>query len=55
MLPLLLPHRYRNQYGSDAMVHELEMSQNAFAPALLETQQKLSAQVRGGRGAHAAG
>mmetsp|Transcript_33790 Transcript_33790/g.100617 ORF Transcript_33790/g.100617 Transcript_33790/m.100617 type:complete len:935 (-) Transcript_33790:308-3112(-) len=33
--------RYRNQYGSDAMVHELEASQNVFATTLLETFVKL--------------
>ncbi|KAG1661631.1 hypothetical protein FOA52_002861 [Chlamydomonas sp. UWO 241] len=34
--------RYRNQYGSDAMVHELEGSQNTFAVPLLETMVKLA-------------
>ena len=38
-----------NQYGSDAMVQELEGSQNVFATPLLETAQKLT-QVRQGRG-----
>jgi len=37
--------RYRNQYASDAMVHELEGSQNTFAVPLMETLKKLSALV----------
>ena len=42
-------HTCSNQYGSDAMVQELEGSQNVFATPLLETAQKLT-QVRQGRG-----
>lgn len=37
--------RYRNQYSSDAMVQELASSQDVFAPALLETQKRLTAQL----------
>ena len=37
--------RHRNQYGSDAMVRELEGSQNVFATPLLDTMRKLSAAV----------
>ena len=43
--PFFVARRYRNQYSSDAMVSELEGSQNVFAPALLKTQMMLSAQV----------
>lgn len=38
--------RYRNQYSSDAMVQELASSQDCFAPPLLETQKKITAQVQ---------
>lgn len=37
--------RYRNQYGSDAMVNELECSQNVFVVPLLETTKKLIAML----------
>ncbi|GAX80072.1 hypothetical protein CEUSTIGMA_g7510.t1 [Chlamydomonas eustigma] len=37
--------RYRNQYGSNAMVQELEHSQNVFAGPLLETTQRLGKMV----------
>lgn len=37
--------RYRNQYSSNELVNELEQAQNAFAPALLETVQKLAAML----------
>ena len=37
--------RYRNQYTSDSMVAELASSQDLFAPMLLETQKRLTAEV----------
>lgn len=37
--------RYRNQYRTNSLVHELEQTQNAFAPPLLATFLKLRPQV----------
>jgi hypothetical protein len=47
------PDGRSNQYGSDAMVHELEGSQNTFAVPLLDTMVKLARMLPGTAGVDA--